>query len=118
MSLLRKLHKKRKRRIFRIRHKLFKTAFVPRLSVFRSLNQIYAQIIDDANQQTLASASSVELKGLSGDKTEIARQVGLKLAEKAQAKGIEKVVFDRGPYLYHGRVKSLAEGVREGGLTV
>jgi len=118
VSLLRKLHKKRKRRTSRVRHKLFKTALVPRVSIFRSLNQIYAQIIDDAKQQTLASASSVELKDASGDKKEIAKQVGLKLAQKAQAKGIAKVVFDRGPYLYHGRVKSLAEGLREGGVTI
>jgi len=118
VSLLRKLHETRKRRTSRIRHKLFKTALVPRVSIFRSLNQIYAQIIDDAKQQTLASASSIELKDVSGDKKDIARQVGLKLAEKAKAVGIKQVVFDRGPYLYHGRVKSLAEGLREGGLTV
>ena len=86
-----------------------------RLSVFRSLKHIYAQIIDDEKGVTLVSASSLALK-LKGNKTEVARQVGRALAEKALALGIKQVAFDRGPYKYHGRVKALAEGAREGGL--
>ena len=100
----------------------FKTAASPRVSVFRSLNQIYAQLIDDKQQHTLVSCSSLELskgkKKLSGDKKEIAHAVGVELAKRSVKKGIEKAVFDRGCYLYHGRVKSLAEGLREGGLKI
>jgi len=89
----------------------------PRLSVYRSNKEIYAQIIDDGNGTTLASASSSKLntKDVSG-KVEVAKMVGKALAEAALKAGIEKVVFDRNGYLYHGRVKSLAEGAREGGL--
>ena len=90
-------------------------ALRPRLSVFRSSKNIYAQIIDDEKGVTLVSASSLALK-LKGNKTEVARQVGRALAEKALALGIKQVAFDRGPYKYHGRVKALAEGAREGGL--
>ncbi len=102
------------RRKFRVRNRIKRTGRL-RLSVFRSLNHIYAQIIDDAKGETLVSASSLALK-LKGPKTEVARQVGRALAERALAKGIKQVVFDRGPYKYHGRVKALAEGAREGGL--
>ena len=101
----------------RIRNRVQGTAERPRLCVFRSLNNIYAQIIDDIKGVTLASASSLDpsLKGKGGNK-EAAREVG-KLAAKAAAdKGITSVVFDRGGYLYHGRVAELAEGAREGGL--
>ena len=87
----------------------------PRLSVFRSNTSIYSQIIDDLNGHTLVSASSKEA-GVSGRKIEQARSVGKLLAEKAQAAGISSVVFDRSGYLYHGRIQSLAEGAREGGL--
>ena len=92
----------------------------PRLSVFRSSEQIYAQIIDDSKGVTLAAASSLE-KALrealkSGANVEAARRVGKEIAERAKKAGIEKVVFDRGAYMYHGRVKALAEGAREGGL--
>jgi len=102
------------RRKFRVRNRVERTGRL-RLSVFRSLNHIYAQIIDDEKGETLVAESSLALK-LKGNKTEVARKVGLALAEKAIAKGIKQVAFDRGPYKYHGRVKALAEGAREGGL--
>ncbi|APD09584.1 MULTISPECIES: 50S ribosomal protein L18 [Thermus] len=102
------------RRKFRVRNRIKRTGRL-RLSVFRSLNHIYAQIIDDEKGETLVAESSLALK-LKGNKTEVARQVGRALAEKALAKGIKQVAFDRGPYKYHGRVKALAEGAREGGL--
>ncbi|MFS8741302.1 50S ribosomal protein L18 [Synechococcus sp. WC10meta] len=102
------------RRKFRVRNRVKRTGRL-RLSVFRSLNHIYAQIIDDEKGETLVAESSLALK-LKGNKTEVARKVGLALAEKAIAKGIKQVAFDRGPYKYHGRVKALAEGAREGGL--
>jgi large subunit ribosomal protein L18 len=90
----------------------------PRLAVFRSLNQIYAQVIDDAAGHTLASASSTEaaLRGAVGTKTERARKVGALIAERARAAGVERVVFDRAGFKYHGRIRSLAEGARESGL--
>ena len=101
----------------RIRKNVTGTADRPRLAVFRSNNEIYAQLIDDVAGKTLASASSLEKDVASeGNKSEIANVVGKKLADKAQAAGIEACSFDRGGYLYHGRVKSLAEGAREGGL--
>ena len=90
----------------------------PRLAVFRSLNHIYAQVIDDATGRTLASASSLEkeLRSVTGTKTESAATVGKLLAERAKAAGIDKVVFDRAGFRYHGRVKSLADAAREAGL--
>jgi large subunit ribosomal protein L18 len=90
----------------------------PRLAVFRSLNQIYAQVIDDTSGQTLVSASSTEsaLRGTSGTKTERARRVGELLGERARSAGIERVVFDRAGFKYHGRIRSLAEGARASGL--
>ena len=101
----------------RIRKKLRGTAERPRISVFRSNKDIYCQAIDDINGVTLVSASSRD-KDLerTGNKSEIAKKVGLALAARAQSKGISEVLFDRGGYLYHGRVKALAEGAREGGL--
>ena len=101
----------------RVRGKISGTAERPRLSVFRSEKHIYAQIIDDVNQTTLASASTVE-KGFEGNggNCEAATAIGKLIAERALAKGIEEVVFDRGGFVYHGRVKALAEGAREGGL--
>ena len=101
----------------RVRSKVSGTPERPRLNVFRSENHIYAQVIDDVNGVTLCSASSVE-KGFaaSGSNKEGARLVGKTVAERAKAKGIEQVVFDRGGYVYHGRVQELAEGAREGGL--
>ena len=106
---------RRKRIQMRIRKKISGTAERPRISVFRSNTQIYAQIIDDTAGKTLASSSSVELKA-KGNKTEIAAQVGKALAAKAKEAGLANVVFDRGGYLFHGRVKALADGAREGGL--
>ena len=98
----------------RIRGKVSGTASRPRLSVFRSNKQIYAQLIDDLAGKTLAAASS---KGIEdGSKSEIAAKVGKAIAEKAMAAGISEVVFDRNGYLFHGRVKSLADAAREGGL--
>ncbi len=101
----------------RVRAKISGTPERPRLNVFRSETNIYAQIIDDVNGKTLVSASSLE-KGFegSGSNCEAAKKVGEAIAERARAKGIEAVVFDRGGYVYHGRVKALAEGAREGGL--
>ncbi len=101
----------------RVRGKISGTAERPRLSVFRSEKHIYAQIIDDVAGRTLVSASSVEkgFEGLGGNK-EAARKVGKTVAERAVKAGIEEVVFDRGGYIYHGRVQELAEGAREGGL--
>ena len=103
----------------RIREKMSGTAVRPRLKVYRSLNQIYTQLIDDATGNTLASASSAGKKGEEmpyGGNVEAARRVGKLIAERAQEKGIKKIVFDRGGYLYHGRVKALAEAAREAGL--
>ena len=107
----------RLRRHRRVRGKISGTAERPRLSVFRSENNIYAQIIDDVAGNTLVAASSLdkEIEGNGGNKA-AARAVGKLVAERAKAKGIDVVVFDRGGYVYHGRVKELAEGAREGGL--
>ena len=101
----------------RVRKKISGTPEAPRLSVYRSNKHIQAQIIDDTKGITLVSASSLE-KGFEceGTKTDAAKKVGEAIAERAKAKGIDTVVFDRGGYLYHGRVKALAEGAREGGL--
>src|ERR1700728_5058871 len=98
----------------RIREKMAGTAERPRLNVYRSLNHIYAQVVDDQNGQTLVSASSIQLK--SGGNVAAAKEIGKAVAEKAVAKGIKQVVFDRGGYLYHGRVKALADAAREAGL--
>ena len=100
----------------RVRGKISGTAERPRLSVFRSEKNIYAQIIDDVAGNTLVAASSVEKDFGPGSNKEAARKVGKLVAERAVAKGIEEVVFDRGGYIYHGRVQELAEGAREGGL--
>ncbi|HWS42162.1 MAG TPA: 50S ribosomal protein L18 [Pseudoflavonifractor sp.] len=101
----------------RVRGKIAGTPERPRLNVFRSGTNVYAQIIDDTAGKTLVSASSLE-KGFegAGSNMEAAKKVGQMVAERAKAKGIDTVVFDRGGYLYHGRVQALAEGAREGGL--
>jgi large subunit ribosomal protein L18 len=108
----------RRKRHQRIRLHLAGTQDRPRLAVFRSLNHIYAQVIDDASGKTLAAASTVEkdLRGSKTTKTEEAAVVGRLLAERAKAAGIERVVFDRAGFRYHGRVKSLADAAREAGL--
>ena len=107
----------RLKRHVRVRGKISGTPECPRLNVFRSNANIYAQIIDDVNGVTLVSASSLEKDfACEGTKTDAAKQVGLMVADRAKAKGIESIVFDRGGYVYHGRVQALAEGAREGGL--
>ena len=108
----------RRKRHERIRLHLAGTDVRPRLAVFRSLNHIYAQVIDDASGRTLAAASTVEkeLKGSSSTKSEEAAIVGRLVAERAKAAGVERVVFDRAGFRYHGRIKSLADAAREAGL--
>ena len=103
---------------FRIRKTVSGTEQRPRLAVFRSNKEIYAQLIDDVNGKTITAASSRD-KGIDAskvNKTEVAKMVGKAIAEKAVKAGVESITFDRGGYLYHGRVKSLADGAREGGL--
>ena len=100
----------------RVRKKISGTAEIPRLCVFRSLKNIYAQVIDDTTGNTLVSASSLDSKGSYGGNKDAAKAVGTAIAEKAVSKGIKKVVFDRGGYVYHGRVSELADAAREGGL--
>ena len=100
----------------RIRRKLSGTAERPRLNVFRSLNHLYAQVIDDQTGVTIAAASSLSLKLKTGGNVAAAKEIGKVIAERAAEKGIKKVVFDRGGFLYHGRIKALAEAAREGGL--
>ena len=109
----------RKRIHKRVRSKLAGTTQRPRLNVFRSLNHIYAQVIDDSASTTLASASTLPGKTgekIAGGNVDAAKVVGKLIAERAKEKGITKVVFDRGGYLYHGRIKALAEAAREAGL--
>jgi large subunit ribosomal protein L18 len=103
----------------RIRAKISGSAERPRLNVYRSLNHIYTQLIDDANGVTIASASTVAKKGTeakAGGNIEAAKAVGKLIAERGKEKGVTKVVFDRGGYLYHGRIKALADAAREAGL--
>jgi large subunit ribosomal protein L18 len=102
----------------RLRLRLAGTAARPRLAVFRSLSHIYAQVIDDSTGSTLAAASSLDagLRGADGTKTDDARAVGRLVAERAKAAGVDRVVFDRAGFKYHGRVRSLAEAAREAGL--
>lgn len=113
-------NKVRKKRHLRIRRRLFGTAERPRLNVYRSSKHIYVQLIDDMEGKTLAAASTLdpELKGeiKNGGNIEAATKVGELIAKRAKDKGITNVVFDRGGYLYHGRVKALADAAREGGL--
>src|ERR1700758_482774 len=103
------IHKKDRitavRRELRTRAKIKRYGMPPRVSVFRSLKHMYAQIIDDMNQSTIASCSSLELENLEGDKSKIAHAIGIELAKRAKAKGVEQVVFDRGRFKFHGRVK-------------
>jgi large subunit ribosomal protein L18 len=116
---IKKIQRKRIRRATRVREGLKLKSSRLRVSVFRSLNHIYAQIIDDANQKTLIASSSAVLKldkQNKLDKKAMAKAVGIDLAKKAIEANIQEVCFDRGSYLYHGRVLSLAEGLREGGL--
>jgi large subunit ribosomal protein L18 len=109
-------HKLRERRHRRVRGKVTGTAERPRLAVFRSNLGISAQLVDDHAGRTLAAATWQNLSKLKGSKTDQAKEVGKSLAAKAKEAGVQTCVFDRGGYLYHGRVKALAEGAREGGL--
>jgi large subunit ribosomal protein L18 len=109
-------NKTRKKRHNRVRNRISGTAQRPRLNVFRSNQHIYAQIIDDVAGVTLASASTLDKEISGGNKTEKAQSVGKLVAERAKAKDVKVVVFDRGGYLYHGRVAALAEAARENGL--
>ena len=112
--------KARKARHFRVRKKVAGTAESPRMNVFRSVKHIYAQVIDDRSGKTLVAASSIdkELKGKisTGGNIEAAKTVGSLVAKRALDQGVKKIVFDRGGYIYHGRIKALAEAAREGGL--
>jgi large subunit ribosomal protein L18 len=100
----------------RIREKMQGTAERPRLNVYRSLNHIYVQVIDDLKGQTIVSASTLQAKLKTGGNISAAKEIGKLVAERAQEKGIKRVVFDRGGYLYHGRIKALADAAREAGL--
>jgi large subunit ribosomal protein L18 len=106
----------RKRIHSRIREKLSGTTERPRLNIYRSLNHIYAQVIDDQKGVTLLSASTLQAKAKTGGNVAAAKEIGKTIAEQAVAKGIKRVVFDRGGFLYHGRVKALADAAREAGL--
>ena len=117
MSLEKKLKQRAQRRAFSVRNKV-KNGDRLRLSIFRSMNHIYGQIIDDQSDKTLASCSSLELKDLKGDKKLVAFAVGKELAKRAKIQGIEAVAFDRGRFLFHGRIKALADGAIEGGLKI
>lgn len=118
MSIEKKVTQRVIRRAQRVRSKINRDCSKLRVSVFRSLTNIYAQIIDDAAGKTLVSCSSLELKNLKGDKKSVAHTVGLELAKRAVDKGLTVGVFDRGPFLFHGRVKSLVDGLREGGFKI
>ncbi|MFH1196365.1 MAG: 50S ribosomal protein L18 [bacterium] len=121
--MVKKDYTKREKKKIRIRKKIFGTIEQPRISIYRSLTQIYAQIVDDSKHTTLVAASS-KSKEIADDikiaksKTEKSKIVGKLLAQKAKEKGIEKAVFDRSGYEYHGRVKAIAEGIREGGVVI
>jgi large subunit ribosomal protein L18 len=108
----------RQRRHLRVRKKIEGSSVRPRLVVTRSARNTFAQLIDDTTGTTLASASTLEIRGTDGDKTAKAKQVGGLLAERAAKSGITAVIFDRGGYAYHGRVAALADGAREGGLNL
>ncbi|HAP01914.1 MAG TPA: 50S ribosomal protein L18 [Bacteroidetes bacterium] len=105
-----KIHKK-------IRKKLAGTTERPRISVFRSNSEVYVQLIDDSQGHTILSTSTREYKDIKGTKVEQAKQIGIEIGKMAVDKGIKLAVFDRSGYLYHGRIKAIAEGAREGGLT-
>ncbi|MCK4264916.1 50S ribosomal protein L18 [Candidatus Babeliales bacterium] len=114
------MHKKiklrTKRRFFRVKNKFKSKGLIPRVTVFRSLNHIYAQVIDDANGKTIASSSSLIIKEKTEDKKSVAKNVGINLATKMKETGVEAVFFDRGRYQYHGRIAALADGLRETGI--
>ncbi len=117
MAISKKDRKRIQRRTRMVRSALKKGVY-PRVSVFRSHKNISGQIIDDLKHATVASYSSVQLSEKKGDKTSVAQAVGKELAQQAKAQGIDRVIFDRGRYRYHGRVKAFAEGLREGGVAI
>ena len=116
MAIHKKDRIKAQRRVMRVRSRIKRYGMPPRVSVFRSLKHMYAQIIDDMNDATLVSCSSLELDSTQKDKKAVAYAVGIELAKRAKEKGIDSVVFDRGRFKFHGRVKALADGLREGTL--
>ena len=116
MSLLRKIQVRTARRAYRVRNAQGSRGDRVRISVHRTLSQIYVQAIDDAARTTVAACSSLQLQESKGDKKAVARQVGLELGKALLQKNCTKVFFDRGQFLYHGRVKALADGLRESGL--
>lgn len=118
MSLKRKEKMKTRRRVLRVRKRIKSTQGLPRISVFRSLKHIYAQLIDDVAGKTLTSCSSLQVKDLKGDKKAVAHSVGKLLADQIKELGIEAAAFDRGACRYHGRVKAVAEGLREGSIKI
>ncbi len=120
MTTTTRKHDGRLRRHRRVRKKVWGGPDRPRLAVFRSNRHIYAQLVDDDNGRTMAAASSLEaeVKGQAGDKKDVAKAVGGLIARRAKDAGVDRAVFDRGGRLYHGRVRSLAEGAREGGLQI
>lgn len=117
MAISRKDRIRKKRRAMRVRSRLQK-GVVPRVIVFRSLKHISGQIVDDSAGTTLVGCASFQLKDVAGDKKVVAHAVGQELAKRAKEKGIDRVIFDRGPYKYHGRVQAFAQGLREGGVNV
>ena len=116
MGIQKKVTQRTQRRVFRVRNKLRSKGVMPRISVFRSNNNIYVQAIDDLTSSTLVSFSSLSLKEVSGDKKNVAKRVGLEFGKLAKEKAINNVFFDRGRYKYHGRVAALVDGLREAGL--
>lgn len=116
MSLQKKIQTRTARRAFRVRNAQNSRGERVRISVHRTLEHIYVQAIDDKSGSTVAACSSLELKLSKGDKSEVAHKVGLELGKRLLGKSLDKVFFDRGPFLYHGRVKALADGLRESGL--
>ncbi|MEX0939983.1 MAG: 50S ribosomal protein L18 [Candidatus Babeliales bacterium] len=121
MSHQKKISQRRERRKKRVRS-AFLTSELPRISVFRTAKHIYGQVIDDKLQKTLVSGSTLSFKDIvkntKGDKKDLAHAIGVELAKKMREKGIEKAAFDRGSFLYHGRVEAFAEGLREGGIEI
>ncbi|MCL5017191.1 MAG: 50S ribosomal protein L18 [Patescibacteria group bacterium] len=118
MANIKEKNRKEERRRIRNKAKIFGTATKPRLSVFRSNKYTYAQLIDDGTGKTIASASTIEFSKNKAKKADTAKSLGASLAEKAKSLNIKEAVFNKGPYLYHGRVKAVADGAREGGLKI
>lgn len=118
MANIKEKNRKEERRRIRNKAKIFGTSTKPRLSVFRSNKYTYVQLIDDNAGKTIASASTAELAKNKGKKTDVAKALGVLIAEKAKKLSIKEAVFNKGPYLYHGRIKAVADGAREAGLKI